>query len=81
MPRIETYRSPEEAARASRERLAVSPPYHQKTPRGMLPCVLIKPLYGQAWWAYASAHGIRVPETYAPVLSSDIDRVKDWMAY
>lgn len=75
------YPSPDEAARQSKSRMAVSPPYTQTTPRGPLPCVLIKPLGRDGWWAYASSHGIKVPPTYAPCTSADIDKVRDWTPY
>jgi hypothetical protein len=81
MPAPRSYRTPEEAARASKERMAVSPPYNQKTPRGILPCVLIVRPGRQAYWAYHSAHGIKVPETYSKATPADIDRVRDWKAY
>jgi hypothetical protein len=78
---IQTFRSHEEAARASRMRMAVSAPMKKCTPRGILPVVMIKPLYGDAWYAYASSPGIRVPGTHARPSSSDIDSVREWKAY
>jgi len=76
-----TYRSHEEAGRASKMKMAVSPPMKRTTPRGILSVILIKPLGRDAWFAYASSPGIRVPGTHAKPSASDIDSVRDWKAY
>ena len=76
-----TYPSPDLAAKDSRMGMAISPAYNQPTPRGVLPCVLIVHPKRSAWWAYASAPGIRVPETYAKADRAAIDKVREWKAY
>ena len=78
---IPTYRSPDEAARASQSKMAVSPAQRRSTPVGLRPVVIIKPLGRDGWFAYASSHGIRIPDTYLRATASEIDSVREWKAY
>lgn len=67
-----------EAALKSHARIAVSPAQQGPTPRGILGRVIVISDRGNFHYAYASAHGIRIPETHGRPTAAEVDRVREW---
>lgn len=72
------YSTWEEAAKASKARRAVSSLMRRKTPRGELNGVIVIGLRIRGHYAYASADGIAIPDTYGRPAASDIDAIREW---
>jgi hypothetical protein len=70
----------EDAARESRTRAALSPAVRRVMPNGeVLPVRIVKPLYGQPFWTYASSPGMKVRDLHLAV--SDVDSVREWKPF
>ncbi|MBU1081631.1 MAG: hypothetical protein KKB59_14205 [Spirochaetes bacterium] len=72
------YRTWEEAARASKAGRAVSSIIRRPTPRGELTAVIVMDKKGNSHYAYGSANGIRIPDTYGRPTASEIDSIREW---
>jgi hypothetical protein len=74
------YNNWEEAAKASRIKMAISPPERKEIPGGeVLPVRIVKPLRGQPYFTYASCPGLQI--RHMTVRTADCDTVKIWEAF
>lgn len=73
------YQDWKEATAVSKAGKAVSSIIQQRpTPRGILTAVIIIDKRGNAHYAYGSANGIAIPDTYGKPTASDIDAIREW---
>jgi hypothetical protein len=70
------YDNPDDAGRASKQKKAYCDPFFIHLPRGRIQVEIIKPLSGDPYAVYHTAHGIKVHD-WKPG-SADVDSIRKW---